>query len=266
MSEPSSINASPRQLKLFHLENPLTIRFGNEFFRALPAVPGVYFLYGSEGQLLYIGQSADLRARIGSYRHVTPEQNPKRILRLVSKVVRIEWRECTTPAEAVECERVLLLEHRPPFNRAGVWQGDPWWLAAEERDGYLFLDLTREQREGRHGPLPSSFRYVFGSLVRCVYRLALPERSLADFPHGITGATVPLNLRLTLPNAQASLRLFIACMTGHSDELILPFTGLPPLLSEREQEFWREEVERVARWASGGRMNGIEPTPPLFSS
>ena len=102
-----------RQMKLFHLENPLTLRFGNQFFRELPQTPGVYFFYSRDDRLLYIGQSSDLRARLGSYRHVNDERHSRRILRLVARVTRIEWNECSTAAEAIERERVLLLERRP---------------------------------------------------------------------------------------------------------------------------------------------------------
>jgi hypothetical protein len=65
MSEELTRAASPRQLKLFHLENPLTLRFGNDFFRSLPEGPGVYFYRGSDGRLLYIGQSSNLRPPAG---------------------------------------------------------------------------------------------------------------------------------------------------------------------------------------------------------
>ena len=114
-----------QQLKLFNIENPLSVRLGSDFFRSLPSVPGVYFFYGKDGELLYIGQSLDLKVRIGSYRHVAPEKNPKRTMKLVHRIARIEWKGCATQAEAIELERVLLLDHRPPFNRAGVWKGDP---------------------------------------------------------------------------------------------------------------------------------------------
>lgn len=85
-----ALTSSPKQLKLFHIENPFSLRMGPDFFRSLPSGPGVYFFYGKDGALLYIGQSSDLKARIGSYRHVSPEKNPKRTLRLVHRVVRIE--------------------------------------------------------------------------------------------------------------------------------------------------------------------------------
>jgi len=56
------------------------------------------------------------------------ERHPRRTLRLVHQVRRIEWQLCNSPEAAIERERELLLALRPPFNRAGVWQGTPWWL------------------------------------------------------------------------------------------------------------------------------------------
>ena len=79
-------------------------------------------------------------------------------------MVRIEWKECVTPQEAIELESVLLLEHRPPFNRAGVWKGDPWFLKIESSADRLHLELVRE--EGETGPHPPAFRYVLGSLSK----------------------------------------------------------------------------------------------------
>lgn len=271
MSEETIITVSTRQLKLFQLENPLTSRLGGEFFRGLPAEPGVYFFYGDDNRLLYIGQSADLRARVGSYRHVTPEQNPKRTLRLVSKVVRIVWQVCATAAEAIELERVLLLEHRPPFNRAGVWQGEPWWLKALARDGFVHLELVRTESD--HGPMPSAFRYVFGSLVRCLYRLAHPERALSDYPHGLTHAAVPLALSLALPASEDSLQLLRSYLAGESEAMMAQLAALPVPSSLGEQEYWQEDIERLERFATKlralqvGILSGtIKDSPKLVKS
>ena len=70
--------ARSKQPGLFALENILTERFGREFFAKLPVEPGVYFFSDDVGKLLYIGQSASLRARVGSYRHVVEGRHPKR--------------------------------------------------------------------------------------------------------------------------------------------------------------------------------------------
>lgn len=240
--------SSPRQLKLFHLENPLSARLGAEFFRSLPSVPGVYFFHGSADELLYIGQSSDLKARIGSYRHVTPEKNPRRTLRLVHRIRRVEWRACQTAAEAVELERVLLLEHRPPFNRAGVWLGDPWWLSIEVQEGSLHLSLSREE-EGV-GPLPSGFRHVLGAMARCLYRMAFFDRSLADYPHRLFELVAPLKMTLPLPQAELVAGVVRSYLTGSPAALLALLEGTPPAASLTEQEYWQEELERVQKHAA----------------
>jgi hypothetical protein len=237
-----------KQLKLFHLENPLSVRLGSEFFRALPSVPGVYFFYGQAGELLYIGQSSDLRARIGSYRHVTPEKNPKRTLRLVHRIARIEWQECGTAADAIELEAKLLLEHRPPFNRAGVWRGEPWWLTIQASSDKLLLELTREQKGT--GPHPSAFRYVMGSMVRCLYRVSLPEASLTAYPHGLFNASVPLTLSLPLPDPSGVAANLTSYAEGMHEPLLNKLEAMPLGTSVSEQEYWQEELERLRKYAS----------------
>ena len=237
-----------RQPRLFSLLDPLTERFGPEYFRSLPAQPGVYFFHGSQGELLYIGQSADLKARIGSYRHVTPETNPKRTLRLVHRIARIEWRTCTTANEAVELERVLLLEHRPPFNRAGVWQGEPWWLTVEARDGRMHLELRKE--ENGIGPLPPAFRYVLASMARCMYRAAFPALPISQYPHGMFAPSVPLSFSLTLPEVDEAIEIITAYAKGDPVALLKRLEVLPPVVSAAEQEYWDEEIERLKKYAA----------------
>jgi hypothetical protein len=133
----------PRQMRLFQITNPITTRLGAEVFAGLPNAPGVYFFYDVTGKLLYIGQSLNLRARVSSYRHVCPERHPRRTLRLVHRIARIDWQICETAEAAIELERVLLLQHRPPFNRAGTWQPPPWCLRMTVAEGDLMLALAR---------------------------------------------------------------------------------------------------------------------------
>lgn len=239
-----------RQLKLFHLENPLTLRFGNDFFRALPTSPGVYFFHGGDDRLLYIGQSANLRARVGSYRHVTQGKNPRRTLRLVSQVVRIEWQVCATAAEAIELERALLLERRPPFNRAGVWQGAPWYLALRTQGGMLHLELSREAAEGRLGPFAPAFRHALGSMVRCLLRATCPTLRMAEFPHRMLGWLMPLKFQLALPEADAAVVTLTACIHGYYDTLLAALNALPPSASVLEQEFWQTEIDELTKQAA----------------
>jgi hypothetical protein len=91
-------------------------------------------------------------------------------------------------------ERTLLLKHRPPFNRARVWKGAPWWLKIQVTQDRLNLALVREEDEHGIGPLHSPFRYVLGSFVRCLYRPAYPDLPISHYPRGLFDPGVPDNL------------------------------------------------------------------------
>lgn len=240
-----------RQPGLFQLANPLTMRFGAEFFIALPRVPGVYRFYDGAERLLYIGQSASLRDRLGSYRHVTPDRHPRRTLRLVARIHRIEWQACSTALEAIELERVLLLEHRPPFNRAGTWQGPPWWLAMETSGTALVTGLRREA--GEVGPLAPAFRHVFGSLARCLYRAAWPDLPFHRYPAGLMKPLVPVSLRLSFPDPDVARQAFAHAAAGTVEDLLIAIDHLPVPESPQMQEFWTTERDQVADWGRKAR-------------
>ena len=107
------------QLLLFPPPQPLVDRFGKEFFRAVPEVPGVYFMCGNEAGVLYVGKAKNLRKRLSSYRSANPDRLARRIFRLLFRVRRIYWDECESEAAALERERQLLLALQPRFNAAG---------------------------------------------------------------------------------------------------------------------------------------------------
>jgi len=237
----------PRQLKLFHLENPLTLRFGNEFFRALPEGPGVYFFHGSDEQLLYIGQSSNLRARLGSYRHVGERKHPRRTLRLVASIARIVWRECASAEAAIAEESRLLLEHRPPFNRAGVWKGDPWWLVAEVETAHLTLRLQREASPGSLGPLVPSARHSLGTVIRALLRLANPAWHLSDFPHGLMTSALARQCRFPVSSPSNFVLGLTAAIAGELGALLAGLEALPPTATVAEQTFWQEERETLVK-------------------
>ena len=241
------------------LNNPVTSRVGADVFSGLPATPGVYFFHDVEGRLLYIGQSCNLRARVGSYRHVSPERHPRRILRLVHRIARIEWEACETAEAAVERERVLLLERRPPFNRAGVWQGPPWWMQVEAQGDLLEVRLLRNAAPDAslicHGPLPSGFRHVHAMLLRVIYRMVYPEASLAEYPPGLINLTAPLHLRLRLGKRAADLAAQLSDFArGEAAQFL---NGMQVHFGETQGAapgsslaYWQEQCEGLRKYAA----------------
>ncbi|HKW28257.1 MAG TPA: nucleotide excision repair endonuclease [Verrucomicrobiae bacterium] len=114
------------QLWLFPPPKPLVERLGDDFFRALPSGPGVYFMCGNSEGVLYVGKARNLRKRLASYRVANPERLPRRIVRLLHRVTRIEFDVCPTEEAARHREEQLICVLNPRFNGAGkVWPGRP---------------------------------------------------------------------------------------------------------------------------------------------
>ncbi len=95
---------------------------GEDFFRALPSAPGIYFMCGSNEGVLYVGKARNLRKRLASYRVANPERLPRRIIRMLHRVTRIEFDICPTEEAARHREELLICVLNPRFNGAGkVW-------------------------------------------------------------------------------------------------------------------------------------------------
>jgi excinuclease ABC subunit C len=108
------------QLQLALRMRPLVDRFGEEFFRTLPTSPGVYFMCSEREGVLYVGKARNLRKRLSSYRVANPKVFPRRILRMLFRVRRIELDVCATEAAAKFREEEMISALQPRFNRAGV--------------------------------------------------------------------------------------------------------------------------------------------------
>jgi hypothetical protein len=111
------------QLWLFDPPKPVVARFGDVFFSALPTGPGVYLMCGQTEGVLYVGKARNLRKRLGSYRVANPERLPRRTIRMLHQVRRIEWDECPSEEAASHREELLICVLAPKFNSAGkVWE------------------------------------------------------------------------------------------------------------------------------------------------
>ena len=141
------------QLWLFPPPKPLVDRLGEDFFRRLPERPGVYLMCGPESGVLYVGRAKNLRRRLSSYRVANPERFPRRIIRLLHCVTRIEYDECASESAAHAREETLICTLAPRFNRAGAasvrMDGDGGSGVCSPHPGPLPQALSTGQRE--HG-------------------------------------------------------------------------------------------------------------------
>jgi len=174
------------QTLLFPDPRPLVERLGREFFRRLPETPGVYLMRDGNGTVLYAGKARNLRRRLGSYRVANPDRLPRRHLRLLRAVERIDIEPCADEAGALAREAELLRRLRPRFNRAGTWPAPARFLAWRLSGTSLELEIVAAPGDGGRvfGPLGGGAFGGRAALARIWWRAAHPRRDMTGLPHG----------------------------------------------------------------------------------
>src|SRR5690606_18255345 len=80
----------------------------------MTTLPGVYRMYGKEGELLYVGKAKNLKNRVSSY-FVKTVEHPK-TQALVARIYDIQTLVVRSETEALLLEQNLIKLHRPPYN------------------------------------------------------------------------------------------------------------------------------------------------------
>ena len=211
-----------QQLTFFPPPKPLVERFGTEFFRQVPERPGVYLLCGPGDGVLYVGKAKNLRQRLGNYRSANLDRVPRKLVRLLHAVERIEWDECEDEASALNRERELLRALQPRFNSAGVrpakLEAIGWHRSA---DG---LSISRgELPDGwsRSAWLLPMTNWIHASLLRAVWWTLNPGCGWSEMPRPLQHDKVPKRWQFKTDPEKAEavercLELFFA---GESPEL-----------------------------------------------
>ena len=174
------------QTLLFLDPRPLVERLGAEFFRQLPARPGVYLMQDAAQVVLYVGKAKSLRQRLSHYRVANPDRMSRRQLRLLRQVVRIELQECADEIAALAREAELLRALKPKFNRAGVWPATPRFLVWRWTGQTLELAITETPAIGwqAFGPFGGGAAYFRAAVARLLFYALNPISGSATMPHG----------------------------------------------------------------------------------
>ncbi len=174
------------QTLLFPDPRPLVERLGRDFFRQLPERAGVYLMRDATDAVLYVGKAKNLRKRLGSYRVANPDRLPRRHLRMLRAVQRIELQECTDEAAALTRESELLRALKPKFNRAGTWPATPRFLTWRTTQTAFELAVTEAPVADWQvlGPLKSNAIWLRVTLARLLWLAAHPESGFTRMPAG----------------------------------------------------------------------------------
>jgi excinuclease ABC subunit C len=128
------------------------------YVATLPLRPGVYCMYGADGELLYVGKAARLRDRVGSY--FSGRHTSAKIDALVQRITRIEVTVAPNEPEALLLESNLIKAHRPRFNIAlRDDKSYPYILCAmnHEFPRLVFYRGPRQPGSRQFGPFPSAY-------------------------------------------------------------------------------------------------------------
>ena len=140
---------------------------GKAFVRTLANSPGVYRMFDTGGDLLYVGKAGNLKKRVGSY-FLKPRLEP-RIMSMIAQIARIETTLTRTEGEALLLEAQLIKSLKPRYNI--LLRDDksyPYiFLSAEnarvsERDEKGAIEPARFPRMGFHRGAKSGKGQYFG--------------------------------------------------------------------------------------------------------
>ncbi len=137
--------------------------------KEIPAEPGVYFMRDASDQILYIGKSKKLRARVRSYFREAQALVPRLAL-MVKQVAEIEFIVTDTEAEALALEANLIKQHQPYFNVLLKDDKKYPYLCITWSETYPRIFITRKRRLSQekdryYGP------YVDARVLRQTLRL-----------------------------------------------------------------------------------------------
>ncbi|MCQ0988353.1 excinuclease ABC subunit UvrC [Jiella marina] len=123
----------------------------------LPNGPGVYRMFGKDGEILYVGKARSLKKRVGSYARLGG--HTQRIARMIRETRAMEFVTTRTETEALLLEANLIKRLRPRFN---VLMRDdksfPYILISQDHAAPAILKHRgARSRKGRYfGPFASA--------------------------------------------------------------------------------------------------------------
>lgn len=150
------------------------------FLKQLVTKPGVYRMFDTEGEVLYVGKAKNLKARVSSY--FVKQGLSVKTRSLVGKIANVEVTITQSETEALILEQNLIKKLKPPYNI--LLRDDksyPYIYLATDKE-FPSISLKRVRTKGKtgqyFGPYPSagSVRESLGLLEK-VFKVRQCEES-----------------------------------------------------------------------------------------
>ena len=132
----------------------MNIQF-SDLIENAPHAPGVYKMYDTDNNLLYIGKAKNISNRLRQYLDISKLELHKQVMRTL--VSRVEWETVPTESDALLREQELIKTQKPKYNIM-LTDGKMYPMLALTSDDFPRLLKFRgkiSQRRDVYGPYPS---------------------------------------------------------------------------------------------------------------
>ncbi len=213
-----------------------------EISLALPTSSGIYKFFDKDENIIFIGKSKNLRAKVSTY--FCPKGTKSKRHQNISKLTQhIETHETQSELEAILLEAELIKEHKPHFNKSVNKKNRYPYIKITNSDDFPKSTISYEQKEDGakyFGPFSnSSFAQEIQKIINNNFRLIK-----CDFDNQ---AKTPKK----------------SCIYRELDKCALPCDG------PEQKEIYKDEVTKVERFlgeVSKQMVGGLDSTIYNFNA
>ncbi|RYY04071.1 MAG: excinuclease ABC subunit UvrC [Gammaproteobacteria bacterium] len=190
--------------------------------------PGIYQMFGVDGNILYVGKAKNLKARLSSYFRKTGLST--KTIALVARIYRIEVTITASEAEALILEQNLIKSNRPPYNISLRDDKSYPYIFVSSSETYPRITLHRgaKKKQGDYyGPFPNagavreSLQFLQKTFrVRQCEDSVFNNRSRPCLQYQIKRCTAPCVEFINKEDYANDLRHTRMFLTGNSEELM----------------------------------------------
>lgn len=130
-----------------------------EELKKMPESPGVYIMYDSHDDVIYVGKAIKLKRRVSSYFRKDVKKRGPKIESMVQKIRRFEYILTDSELEALILECNLIKEYRPKYNTMLMDDKSYPYVQVTIQEGFpriLFARRMKKDKSRYFGPFTSS--------------------------------------------------------------------------------------------------------------
>lgn len=198
--------------------------------RGLPKAPGVYLMKDDKGRVIYIGKSASLRDRVGSYFQASTKLEHKKS-GLVAQIMDFDTVQTQSEVEALLAENRLIKDIQPKFNARLLDDKTFPYLMVTTDEEFPGVYVTREPR--------SKGVKLFG-----------PFTSVGALKDAVTHLQKAFKFRtchLEITEQDPKRRFFRPCLLYAINQCTAPCAAKVP------RDSYAEDIRRLLRFLDGER-------------